>query len=193
MKNLIYILLFFPMFVIGQSSGNTTSQKESVTASEKKMKLDKTVGFIWNNFNKSEIKAYQNRASDKLDEFYNYLILLQSAENSELQNQLKQNIKDLFFGNEVRFQNIVDSQNKKYTIDEILIQVIEKKITFSMPVIDQNAYLNHNDFEFSYILKVVVNNEVKQLNLTQKVYLNLNEKTFGTNKKTVWELKLGGF
>lgn len=193
MKNLIYILLFFPMFMIGQSSGNTTSQKEVVTASEKKMKLDKTAGFIWNNFNKSEIKAYQNRASDKLDEFYNYLILLQSADTSELQNQLKQNIKDLFFGDQVSFQNIIDSQNKKYSIDEILTQVIEKKITFSMPVINQDAYLNHNDFEFSYTVKVVVNNEVKQLNLAQKVYLNLNEKTFGATKKIVWELQLGGF
>jgi len=193
MKNLIYILLFFPMFMIGQSSGNTNSQKETMTADEKKMKLDKTAGFIWNNFNKPEINAYQNRASDKLEEFYNYLILLQSADNSELQNQLKLNIKELFFGETVSFQNIVDSQNKKYSIDEILTQVIEKKITFSMPIIDQNAYLNHNDFEFAYTVKVVVNNEVKQLSLTQKVYLHLNEKTFGTAKKMVWELKLGGF
>ncbi len=193
MKNLIYILLFFSIFAIGQSSGNTNTQKESVTASEKKMKLDKTAGFIWNNFNKPEINAYQNRASDKLEEFYNYLILLQSADNSELQNQLKLNIKELFFGETVSFQNIVDSQNKKYSIDEILTQVIEKKITFSMPIIDQNAYLNHNDFEFAYTVKVVVNNEVKQLSLTQKVYLHLNEKAFGTVKKMVWELKLGGF
>jgi hypothetical protein len=193
MKNLIYILLFFPMFMIGQSSGNTNSQKESVTASEKKMKLDKTAGFIWNNFNKPEINAYQNRALDKLNEFYNYLILLQSADNSELQNQLKLNIKELFFGDTASFQNIIDSQNKKYSIDEILTQVIDKKIAFTMPVINQNAYLNHNDFEFSYTVKVVVNNEVKQLNLTQKVYLHLNEKTFGTVKKMVWELKLGEF
>jgi hypothetical protein len=193
MKNLIYIFILFPMFLIGQSSSTSDSQKERVTVSEKKMKLDKTAGFIWNNFNKLEIKAYQNRASDKLNEFYNYLILLQSAENSELQDQLKLSIKELFFGDTVSFQNIVDTQNKKYSIDEILTQVIEKKITFSMPVIDQNAYLNHNDFEFSYTVKVVVNNEVKQLSLFQKVYFNEIEKTFGSTKKWVWELKLGGF
>lgn len=193
MKNLIYIFILFPIFVIGQSSGNTNSQKESVTASEKKMKLDKTAGFIWNNFNKPEINAYQNRALDKLNEFYNYLILLQNANTSELQNELKQNIKLLLIDENISFQNIIDTQNKKYTINEILTQVIEKKVTLSMPVINQNAYLNHNDFEFSYTIKVVANNEVKQLSLTQKVYLHLNEKTFGTAKKMVWELKLGGF
>ena len=106
MKHLIYILLFFPMFMIGQSSGNTNSQKESVSVSEKKQ-LDKTAGFIWNNFKKPTIQAYQNRALNKINEFYNYLILLQSVDNSELQNQLKQNIKELFFCDTVSFQNFL--------------------------------------------------------------------------------------
>ena len=192
MKNLKYILLFFPMFVIGQSSGNTNSQKENVSVSEKKQ-LNKTARFIENNFSKPAINAYQNRAVDKLNEFYNYLILLQNANTSELQNELKQNVKQLLINENLNFQNIIDFQNKKNSIDEILTQVIEKKLTFSMPVINQNAYLNHNDFEFSYTLKIVANNEVKQLSLTQKVYLFPVEKTFGITKKTVWELKLGGF
>ena len=62
-----------------------------------------------------------------------------------------------------------------------------------MPIINQNPYMNHNDFEFSYTLAVEVNKQVKQLNLTQKVYLFPLEKQFGTTKKTVWELKLGAF
>ena len=192
MKNLIYILLFFPLFTIGQSSGNTNSQKENVSVNEK-TQLDKTSGFIEKNFSKPVINAYQNRALDKLNEFYNYLILLQNANSSELQNELKQNIKQLLINDNLSFQNIIDFQNKKYNIDEVLSQIVEKKIMFSMPVIKENAYLNHNDFEFSYTLTVEVNNQVKQLNLTQKVYLFPVEKTFGTTKKTVWELKLGEF
>ena len=192
MKNLIYILLFFPMFVIGQSSGNTNSQKENVSVNEKKQ-LDKTASFIENNFSKPVINAYQNRALNKLNEFYNYLILLQNANSSELQSELKQNVKQLLVNGNLSFQNVIDLQNKKYSIDEILTQIIEKKITFSMPIIQNNAYLNHNDFEFSYTLKVTVNGEVKQLILTQKVYLFPVDKTFGTTKKTVWELKLGEF
>ena len=192
MKNLIYIVLFFPMLMIGQSSGNTNSQKESVSVSEKKQ-LDKTAGFIEKNFSKPIINAYQKRAVDKLNEFYNYLILLQNTNTSELQNELKQNVKLLFINDNVSFQNIINSQNKKYNIDEILTQVIEKKLTFSMPFINQDAYLNHNDFEFSYTIAVTVNNQVKQLNLTQKVYLFPVEKTFGNTKKAVWELKLGEF
>ena len=62
-----------------------------------------------------------------------------------------------------------------------------------MPIINQNPYQNHNDFEFLYTLSVEVNSEVKQLNLTQKVYLFPLEKQFGTTKKTVWEFKLGAF
>lgn len=178
--------------MIGQSSGNNNSQKESVSVNEKKQ-LDKTAGFIEKNFNKPVINAYQNRALDKLNEFYSYLVLLQNATTSDLQNELKQNIKQLLITENLSFQNIIDFQNKKYSIDEILNQIIDKRLTFSMPVINQNAYLNHNDFEFSYTLKVEVNKEVKQLNLTQKVFLYPVEKTFGTTKKTVWELKLGAF
>ena len=102
MKNLIYILLFFPMFVIGQSSGNTNSQKENVSVSEKKQ-LNKTARFIENNFSKPAINAYQNRAVDKLNEFYNYLILLQNANTSELQNELKQNVKQLLINENLNF------------------------------------------------------------------------------------------
>lgn len=192
MKNLLYIFILFPMLVIGQSSGNTDSQKESLSSSQKKQ-LDKTTGFIEKNFSKPVINAYQNRALDKLNEFYNYLILLQNATTSELQNELKQNIKQLLINENLSFQNIIDFQNKKYSIDEILGQVLEKKLLFEMPVVSQNTSLNHNDFEFSYTLSVTVNGQVKQLNLTQKVYLFPIEKTFGMTKKTVWELKLGAF
>lgn len=192
MKNLLYIFILFPMLVIGQSSGNTDSQKESLSTSQKKQ-LDKTTGFIEKNFSKPVINAYQNRALDKLNEFYNYLILLQNATTSELQNELKQNIKQLLINENLSFQNIIDFQNKKYSIDEILGQVLEKKLLFEMPVVSQNTSLNHNDFEFSYTLSVTVNGQVKQLNLTQKVYLFPIEKTFGMTKKTVWELKLGAF
>lgn len=193
MKHLIYIFILFPMFVMGQSSGNTDTQKESVFVSNKKKQLDKTAGFIWNNFSKPAINAYQNRAVDKINEFYAYLILLQTAENSDLQNQLQQNIKGLLFGNDLSFQNLIDVQHKKYSIDEFLTQIITKKVIVSMPIIDKNAYINHNDFEFSYTLFVEVNQEVKQLNLNQKVYLFPMEKSFGNTKKTVWELKLGTF
>lgn len=192
MKQLFYIVLFFPMLIIGQSSGNTTSQKEIVSVN-KKTQNDKTVGFISSNFSKPVINAYQNRALDKLNEFYSYLILLQNAETLELQNQLKLSIKALFINDNLSFQNIIDFQNKKQTIDEVLSQVVEKKIRFSMPIINENPNLNHNDFEFTFFLKTEVNKEVKQFNLTQKVYLFPLEKTFGNAKKTVWELKLGEF
>ena len=183
MKNLIYIFILFPMFIIGQSSGNTDSQKESVLSTSQKKQLDKTTGFIGMNFSKPVINAYQNRALDKLNEFYNYLILLQNATTSELQNELKQNIKQLLLNENLSFQNIIDFQNKKYSIDEILNQVMEKKLTVAMPVVNQNAYLNHNDFEFSYTLSVAVNGQVKQLNLTQKVYLFPVEKILSEIQK----------
>lgn len=193
MKKLFYLILFFPIFMIGQSSGNISSQKESVSVHEKKMSVDKTAGFIWNNFNKPTINAYQNRALDKLKEFYSYLILLQTTDDSELQNQLQLTIKGLLFDDRVNFQNFIDVENKKYTIDELLTQVVQKKIVFFMPIIYPNAYLNHNDFEFSLTLKVEVNKQLKQLNVNQKVFLGIDEKTFGNEKKLVWNLKLGGF
>lgn len=193
MKKLIYIVLFFPIFVMGQSSGQTTSQKESTSATHEKVQIDKTAGFIWNNFSKSAIKAYENRAIDKLNEFYSYLILLQDASSSDLQNELKQNIKQLLVDENLSFQNIIDFQNKKYTIDEILMQVVDKKLKFTMPIINQNPYMNHNDFEFTLTLKVELNNVSKQLNLTQKVFLFAAIKKFGDTQKEVWELKVGGF
>jgi hypothetical protein len=180
MKKFISILfLLFPMLFFSQDV--------------ERKSIDKTTGFIESNFNKKTINAYENRAKDKLNEFYDYLILLQSSNSLELQNQLKQNIKQLMINDDLTFQNIIENLNDKLSIDDFLNQLILKKVKINLPNNIQNTTINHNDFEFSYILEIIINEETKILNLTQKVYLFPVEKYFGSSKKTVWELKLGSF
>ena len=68
----------------------------------------------------------------------------------------------------------------------------ENKLVVSVNDI-QNIAVNENSFNVKYQLLVTSKSVTKTYNFNQKVYLFPVQKTFGSNKKTVWELKLGEF
>ncbi len=191
MKNLIYILLFFPMLVIGQSSGNTNSQKESISV-DKEVSKKAVTSSISANFNSKVILAYANQGEQLITDFYGYLALYNQSETTDLQKELDKSVQQMFLSETTLIEDFINGTNKKITLLQLLKHCKENKFVVSVNQI-QNTSVNVNNFEMKYQLLVTNKSVTKTYNLTQKVYLFPVEKTFGTTKKTVWELKLGEF
>ena len=191
MKLLIYILLFFPIFVIGQSSGNTNSQKENVSV-DKEVSKKSVATSISANFNSKVILAYANQSEQLITDFYNYLTLYNQSESPDLQKELDKSILQMFLSETTLIEDFINGTNKKITLLQLLQYCKENKFVVTVNNV-QNHAVNANNFDMKYQLLVTNKSVTKTYNLTQKVYLFPVEKTFGNTKKTVWELKLGEF
>lgn len=189
MKHLIYIVLFFPIFMIGQSSGNTNSQKESVSV-DKELSKKTLASSISANFNSKVILAYANQSEQIITDFYSYLNLYNQSETADLQQELDKSIQQMFLSDTVLVEDFINGTNKKITLSQLLQYCKENKFVITVNTI-QNKAVNASSFDMKYQLLVTNKSETKTYNLTQKVYLFPKVKTFGNTQKTVWELKLG--
>lgn len=185
MKNLIYIVLFFPLFVIGQSN----SQKEEVSVA-KELSKKAVASSISANFNSKVILAYANQSEQLIADFYAYLTLYNQSETADLQKELDKSIQQMFLSDTVLVEDFINGNNKKITLSQLLQYCKENKFVITVNTI-QNKAVNANSFDMKYQLIVTNKSETKTYNLTQKVYLFPKLKTFGNTQKTVWELKLG--
>lgn len=179
------------MFLIGQSSGHTNSQKESMSVEKEVSK--KAVGkSISANFNSKVVLAYANQSERLITDFYTYLSLYNQLETSDLQRELDKSIQQMFLSEKVLIEDFINGTNRKITLLQLLQYCKENKVVVSVKNI-QNLAVNTNSFDVKYQVQITNKSETKMYNLTQKVYLFPVEKQFGTTKKTVWELKLGEF
>lgn len=192
MKNLIYILLFSPMLVIGQSSGNTDSQKESVLVAKESSKKQVFFSSITNNLNAKVVVAYANKSSEVITDFYNYLTLYNQSETLDLQKEIDQSIKQMYWSENVLIEDFINGTNKKITLLQFLQYCKENKFVVTVSNL-QNTTVEANHFVMKYQLLVTNKSITKTYNLSQKVYLYPVLKTFGNTEKVVWELKLGEF
>ena len=76
MKKLLYILVIFPMLVIGQSSGHTNNQKEEVSNAKEVTKKVLPANAIAANFNSKVIVAYANQGEQLIADFYDYMYFI---------------------------------------------------------------------------------------------------------------------
>lgn len=192
MKNLIYIVVFFPLLLIGQSTGNTNNHKEEVSVSQESLKKAASTNSIAANFNAKVIVAYSKQSEQLIIDFYNYLTLYNQSETTDLQKELDKSIIQMFLSETILIEDFINGTNKKITLLQFLQYCKENKFLFTVKSI-QNTAVNANNFEMKYQLLVTNKLEMKSFNLTQKVYLFPVLKTFGNTQKTVWELKLGEF
>lgn len=192
MKHLIYILFIFPIFIYGQSSNKTETQKEAVSMDEQVSKKTMVSTSIADNFNEKVISAYANQSEQLIVDFYSYLSLYSQSETTELQNEIDKAIKQMYISNNVLIEDFIYETNKKITLLQLLKYCKENKFVFSITNI-QNTSITVNNFDMNYQLLFTNKSETKVYNITQKVFLFPLEKQFGTNNKTVWELKLGEF
>lgn len=192
MKHLIYILLFFPIFMIGQSAGNTNSQKESVSTSKELSKKLGGTNSITSNFNSKVIVAYANQSEKLITDFYNYLSLYNQSETNDLHIELDKSIQQMFLSEMIMVEDFINGTNERITLLKLLQYCKENQFEVSVSNF-QNSAMNANNFNINYQLLVTNKSVTKTYNLSQKVYLFPAEKTFGDTKKMVWELKLGSF
>ncbi len=192
MKNLIYILLFFPMLLIGQSSGNNNSVKEEAVAAKELSKKTVPVNSIAAQFNAKIIAAYSNQSEQFISDFYNYLTLYNQSESADLQQEIDKSILQMYLSENMLVNDFITGSDKKITLLQLLQLCKENKFVITLSNI-QNTALNANNFEMKYQLLVTNKSVTKTYNLVQKVYLFPVLKSFGTTQKTVWELKLGEF
>jgi len=192
MKHLIYILFIFPIFIYGQSSNKTETQKEAVSMDEQVSKKTMVSTSIAANFNDKVISAYANQSEQLIVDFYSYLSLYNQSETTEFQNEIDKAIEQIYISNNVLIEDFIYGTNKKITLLQLLKYCKENKFVFSITNI-QNTSVTVNNFDMNYQLLFTNKSETKVYNITQKVFLFPLEKQFGTNIKTVWELKLGEF
>lgn len=192
MKNLIYKLLFFPILLIGQSSGNNNSVKEEAVTAKELSKKTVPINSIAAQFNAKVIAAYSNQSEQFISDFYNYLTLYNQSESTDLQQEIDKSILQMYLSENMLVNDFITGSDKKITLLQLLQLCKENKFVVTLSNI-QNTALNANNFEMKYQLLVTNKSVTKTYNLVQKVYLFPVLKSFGTTQKTVWELKLGEF
>jgi hypothetical protein len=193
MKQVIYYsILIFPIFLFGQSAGRNESQKESVTLSEEVSKKIMNSNSIALNFNTKVILAYASKSEQLIIDFYTYLAMYNLSDTTDLQLEIDKSVQQMYFSEKVLVEDFITGSNQKITLLQLLQFCKENKFVVSINGI-QNIAVNENSFNIKYQLLVTSKSETKSYNFTQKVYLFPVQKTFGSNKKTVWELKLGEF
>lgn len=146
---------------------------------------------IENSFDKKAIQAYAVQAQVKVEEFVEYLNLIQDPKNSdELNKQLKQTIMQLFSPDETIL--VIGGKNKTLSTD--LAQWIEDwkhsnlKIN-SLELITSNLESSYwiNEYQLNYQL-----NETKKGDkMSIQIYFKPQSKKFGKTAKTVWDFKIG--
>lgn len=193
MKQVIYYsLLIFPIFLFGQNAGRNESQKESVSLSEEVSKKIMNSNSIALNFNTKVILAYASKSEQLVIDFYTYLAMYNQSDTTDLQMEIDKSVQQMYFSEKVLVEDFITGSNQKITLLQLLQFCKENKFVVSISNI-QNIAVNENSFNIKYQLLVTSKSVTKTYNFTQKVYLFPVQKTFGANKKIVWELKLGEF
>ena len=122
------------------------------------------------NFTMASVKAYQESATLKVEDYYQYLTLLSSESTSEtLKTEIKTTIYSLF-----------ESEN---------IKVIDFTSTENATI--ENSIVATDYWTTQYQLTITQNKIPMKFQYYQKIGFKPVVKAFGTTKKEVWTLFLG--
>ncbi|GAA4769575.1 MULTISPECIES: hypothetical protein [Flavobacterium] len=172
-------MMLFSIGLFAQNANHTSSDYASNAAISKV-------------FSPIVLDAYKEQAKAKINDLYSYLNLWSKETDSTTSNEIKNVIKKLFIDNNVKFQYLDSNTPNFLTIDQFLESIKRDKLQFAISRIELNEIQN-NFFEMKYVLEIQNVKNKKEIISSQKVYLSEKEKQFGTNKKRVWELRIGDF
>ena len=143
------------------------------------------------NFTMASVKAYQESATLKVEDYYHYLTLFSAESTSEsLKSEIKSSIFNLF---EYENSTVVDyTAEEKPTISlkELLTKIENKNYLFSVSNFE-NSIVANDFWTTQYKLIINQDNKVIELYYFQRIGFKPVIKTFGTAKKEVWTLFLG--
>lgn len=145
---------------------------------------------IKNSFEQTNLEVYALQSQLKVNELFEYLDLLSRAENPlELNNQLQENIHQLFTDASIQLQGIDnkltfsavgkwinDWRNAKINVDQLELM---------------DSQLKNTHWVNSYRLTYKINGKQVSRKLEIQVFFQPQIKKFGEQQKEVWEIKIG--
>ncbi|MFY0482790.1 hypothetical protein ACI6PS_09290 [Flavobacterium sp. PLA-1-15] len=146
---------------------------------------------IKNNFSEISIKAYQESAILKIEDYYNYLALFSNSSTSDaLKTEIKTALFSLFKNKHIQIMDFTQEENPQIELPDLLDKIKNKNYSFSI-LKTSNTFVSNNYWVTSYDLQFRENENNHTLKCTQKVYFIPTTKQFGTTEKDVWTIKLG--
>jgi len=143
------------------------------------------------NFTMASVKAYQESATLKIDDYYQYLTLLSNETTSEsLKDEIRTSIYSLFESDKVMVIDFTSNESSTISLNDLIVKIDNKNYTFKTS--NYESSIVASDFwTTQYQLTVTQNDKPTELRYFQKIRFKPFVKTFGTTKKEVWTLFLG--
>lgn len=143
------------------------------------------------NFTIASIKAYQESATLKIEDYYQYLTLLSSDLTSEtLKAEIKTSIFRLFEGENVMVIDFTSIENSPISLPDLIEKIANKNYIFSLSNYE-SSIVAIDYWTTQYQLTISLNNKRTEVRYFQKVAFKPIIKSFGASKKEVWTLFLG--
>lgn len=143
------------------------------------------------NFTMASVKAYQESATLKVEDYYQYLTLLSSESTSEtLKAEIKNSIYSLFESENIKVIDFTSTENATISLHELIDKITNKNFSFSVANFE-NSIVSTDYWTTQYQLTVIQNKIPMEFQYYQKIGFKPVMKTFGTTKKEVWTLFLG--
>jgi len=143
------------------------------------------------NFTMASVKAYQESATLKVEDYYHYLTLFSAESTSEsLKNEIKSSIFSLFESENNIVVDYTTEEKPTISLKDLLTKIENKNYSFSASNFE-NSIVANDFWTTQYQLTVMQNNKSTEFLYFQKVRFKPFVKVFGTTKKEVWTLFLG--
>jgi hypothetical protein len=141
------------------------------------------------NFTMASVKAYQESATLKVEDYYQYLTLLSSESTSEtLKAEIKNSIFSLFDDN-IKVIDFTSTENTSISLHELIDKITNKNFSFSVANFE-NSIVGSDYWTTHYQLTITQNKIPKEFQYYQKIGFRPVVKSFGSTKKEVWTLFL---
>ena len=171
-RSCIFMFLLFTFCVFGQNVNTPASSA------------------IKANFTMASVKAYQESATLKVEDYYQYLTLLSSESTSEtLKTEIKTTIYSLFESENIKVIDFTSTENATISLQELIDKITNKNFSFSVANFE-NSIVSTDYWTTQYQLTVMQNKISMEFQYFQKIGFKPVVKSFGTNKKEVWTLFL---
>lgn len=143
------------------------------------------------NFTIASIKAYQESATLKIEDYYQYLTLLSSDLTSEtLKAEIKTSIFRLFESENVMVIDFTSIENSPISLPDLIEKIANKNYIFSLSNYE-SSIVAIDYWTTQYQLTISQNNKLTEVRYFQRVAFKPVIKSFGASKKEVWTLSLG--
>ena len=143
------------------------------------------------NFTMASVKAYQESATLKIEDYYQYLTLLSSETTSEtLKDEIRTSIYSLFESENIKVIDFTSTENATISLNELIDKITNKNYLFSVSNFE-NSIVATDYWTTQYQLTITQNKIPMKFQYYQKIGFKPVVKAFGTTKKEVWTLFLG--